>query len=260
MDRGNRILASTVLLSIVPPWLRGPVGTKFIGGLGDVIDDLIDRTADGAALRFPFDNPDPDALALIGRERRIRRGPGESAKTYANRIRGWWDAHKTRGGPYALLGQLYAFFKDTYDVRIDVVAQSGNRHYITAGGGGVVTHDSITWTGDGSGGWAHIWVFYYLTEVDDELVLDDGTIIIDDAGDEISVSTLFSGTISADDAEQFLAVPREWSAAHIPYVTVVLLYGLARLWNYPQPITDTWGAPPARTWAEPVPIILTTGN
>lgn len=227
-----RVSFSYAMKRVAPPWLQRTVGGKLLVAVGNRIDELVDRTRDGVALRFP--GQDADALPYIGRERRIRRGPGEAAATYAGRLRGWWDAHRNRGGPYALLEQLYAFFLDTLNVQMDVVYHSGTRRWVDAAG--TVTRDAVTWGADGSSLWAQIWVFFYL------------------GADPTGIVT--ASTASDDDAEMFRAIPREWSAAHLKTVTLVLLYGIARCWNYPQPVPTwaVWGT--QTTWGGDVPVIL----
>lgn len=84
------------LLDSVPPWLTRVVGEKYLRALGDEIDALVTRVSQAVRHRFPNDI-DESALARIGRERRIRRGPGEDPETYATRLRGWWDMHRIRG-------------------------------------------------------------------------------------------------------------------------------------------------------------------
>jgi len=250
-------LYESVMTRVGPPWLRRVVGVKLLGSIGEVVDTHVDRIASGVRRRFPGFDSD-DSLAQIGRERRIRRGHLESGATYARRLRGWWDAHRARGGPYALLAQLYAFFLDVYDPRIDVVYQSGTRRWIDAGGGGVVTRDAVTWTGDGSGRWAQtFFVFICLADgIENFLVDEAGRFLVDEAGRFLVAPLMSGGTVDDEDAEVFRCIPREWSAAHIAYVTIILLYGVARCWNYPQPVptwTD-WGA--STTWGGPQPVTL----
>jgi hypothetical protein len=340
----DALRASTVLRTILPPWLRRKNGFRLMGALADVLDDVIDRTALAVAARFPTDVAAPDALAGIGADRRIRRGPAEGAVTYARRLRGWWDAHKRRGSPYALLGQLFAYWRDTFPMRIDAVAQSGLRHVMAVDGS--ITRDEIVWDGngdhdgdpdllaanagpgdlelrpvtldvfpsdevltlelnDGAGNteivtaigtstdpyphiilstpvvgtylagpstvrilgvkWAHLWLFFYVTGFFTTLVTAADEVLVTDAGDTLIATDVFSGVISDAEAEQFRAIPREWSAAHLPYITIVLLYddpdtgASARLWNYPQPV-PTWTAWEASgaLWGSPEPIILLT--
>lgn len=256
------VLLSTRLLQACPPWLQRTVGGKLMLSIGEVVDSIAQAGADGVRARFPTETSDALALALIGRERRIRRGPGEGAVTYTRRLTDWWDDHRERGGPYPLLRQLYAFWLDSLNVPIDVVSQLGSRYQMDTAG--AVVRDSITWDGHGGDlGWAYIWVFFHLDDTFPvELITEACEALVTDEGDELVALIPTADAIAAfssADEETFLAVPREWSAAHIPYVTVVLLYGLGRLWDYPQPVPtwDEWEASGA-TWDEPGPLILTT--
>ena len=63
------------------------------------------------------------SLAVVGRERRIVRGPGESAPAYAERVRQWRPAHRHRGSVYALLDQWNAY--NVTRRAIDVLYHSG---------------------------------------------------------------------------------------------------------------------------------------
>ncbi|AKF06086.1 hypothetical protein DB32_003235 [Sandaracinus amylolyticus] len=249
---------------LTPPWLRRTHGARVTEGMADALDHLVERAVHGVKLRFPGAPPRPideGALALTGRERRIRRGPREPAARYAARLLTWWDAHRTRGGPYALLEQMRAYFLDSLRVRMDVVYHSGTRRWMDEDG--AITRDAITWNADGSDHWARIWIFLYVDDalVEDELVTHDGEGLVTHDGEELvalSGSLIVGGTVSDENAEEIVAVPREWSAAHVERTTVVLLYGAARLWNYAQPVPSwaAWGASGA-TWGGPTPVLLT---
>lgn len=256
-----RRLYSATILRRCPPWLQRSIGGRLMQSLADPIDELVERLTQGLRLRFPVDDLDPDALAAIGRERRIRRGPGEEAATYARRLLPWWDDHRTRGGPYALLRQLRAYFLATLPMRMDVVYHSGTRRWIDEDG--AITRDSITWEGDGTSQWSQFWIFFHLPAAD-ELGTDDGDTLVTDIGDILitdgAAGVVVDGAVSELVAEQFRALPREWSAAHIARITLVLLpSSTARLWNYPQPVPTwaAWGASGATWGASGSPAILT---
>lgn len=259
----ERLLFSNGMLRRMPPWLQRVVGAKVVQGLVDPVDALVLSSVAAVRARFPSADM-PDALALIGSDRRIRRGLAESATTYARRLRSWWTAHRTRGGPYALLNQLDLFFEDWLNVRMDLVAQSGNRHWIDAAS--VVTHDAIMWGGDATGKWARFWVFFYLPADTIPspiggafIVTDDGSFIVTDDGSFlVTDGELTASALSAAEIEMFSCIAREWSAAHIDEINVVLLWADRRLWNYPQPVPtwSAWGG--TSTWAEPPVIISVT--
>lgn len=248
---------SSLLVQISPPWLQRLVGERFLSALGAPIDAAYERARESIKQRFPL-VVDDSSLAMVGRERRIRRGPAEDATTYARRLRTWWDAHRTRGGPYALLHQLDAFFEDWLNVRMDVVYYSGTRRWIDENS--VVTRDAVTWDADGTGKWARFWVVFYVPATipgaDRFLVTDDGDFLVTDDGDFIMAdSTIAVEAITPAEEAIFRAIPREWSAAHIDRIEVVLLWDDRRLWNYPQPVPTwaEWGS--TSTWGEP-PVVL----
>lgn len=198
---------------LLPPWLLRTEGLKFFRALSDVIDDHRDRLVAGIKLRFPGLYT-LDGVDKIGRERRLRRGPNESAAVYAARLRRWWEDHRTRGNGYALLEQMLAYLVDLMDPPYDVVSYLGVRH--TMDSSGVITRDTITWGNDETGMWARLWVFLYDPNV---------------------------GPVDAATLEAYAAIVRDWIPAHISSCTLVVIHPDTRLWDYPQPVPDwddTW--------------------
>jgi len=260
-----RLLFAGGLLRRLPPWLQRTVGARVVQGLADPIDALVLSTLAAVRARFPSSTM-TDALARIGAERKIPRGLAESDETFAARVLPWLDAHRGRGGPYALLRQLDAYFQAWLNVPIDCVSYKGNRHVIDAAAlvaDSAITHDGITWGGDSSGKWARFWVFLYLPSAvvpapieTVYLVTDTGARIVTDTGAFLVADLSLDATaLDAAQIEIFTCVVRAWAAAHIDRATVVLLWGYRRLWNYPQavPTWATWGG--TSTWGEP-PTVL----
>lgn len=220
-----------LIYRIGPPWLQRTWAVRFLSALATPIDVLADAMVASVRARFPVWT-DPTALSRIGDERRIQRGPTEPAHVYARRLLTWWDDHRGRGGPYALLRQLRAYWLDTVSPPIDLVSHSGTKHSIDAAG--VITRELITWGADASAEWAQFWVFLYL------------------AADP--------GTLTADQEAAYLLVPREWTAAHILRQHVVLVWGSGRLWDYPVPTGDWDAWATGGTWDDwdaEAPIVLT---
>lgn len=209
------------ILRVMPPWLRRTNGAKVLGAIGMQVDALADQTAAGVRARFP--GFVEDALPLIGRERRIIRGPGETSATYSVRLRRWWDDHRRRGGAYALLEQLFAYYA-LAPRRLDVVAHSGTRYVVDETG--EITRDVIEWGADGTDLWAQVWLFHRLDE---------------------------APLITPEDVAVYLAIPREWSAGHVLPIPVWLIWPGAELWDYPP---GTWDDPPDAIWDGPSPILV----
>lgn len=242
------------LLARVPPWLRRTVGAKIVRGMAAPLDALSALSREAIKARFP-DATRTDALAAIGAERRIRRGPLEDATTYASRLASWLDDHRTRGGPYALARQLYLYWLTALGANFEIVYYSGRRFSVN-GATGAVTRDDYSWSADGSGSWSQFWIFFHVTELATTIVTDTGASIVTDGGATILGDIETGGALTDDEAEEFRCVPREWNAAHVQRITIVLLYGNGRLWDYPDPPTyTTWAS--TSTWGEPDPAIVT---
>lgn len=209
------ISIAEALSRIVPPWLQRLRGKAFMRGLGDTLDVVQNRTAESIDARFPRATR-PDALASIGRDRKILRGPNEPAETYAKRLVRWWQDHRTRGGPYALLRQSEAFWSSA-PRRVDLVYASGTRFVLETDG--TITRDSVPSNADPLR-WSRASVFYYLTE------------------DEVPVPYELY--------QSLMAIPREWTAAHVGEINVFGLAGGCQAWGYPP--NNEWGATPPEPW------------
>lgn len=94
------------LWSICPPWLQTGTAQKILYAIAVQLDAAGDALVAGVKMRFPglysF-----DSLSELSRERRIRPGLNELDENFATRLTRWFDDHRRRGGPYALLTQLY---------------------------------------------------------------------------------------------------------------------------------------------------------
>lgn len=212
------------LAQMAPPWLRRTRGAQFLGAIGDVINDVVDATARGVLARFPGRIATAtDSLAYSGRDRVIVRGPNETDDAYALRLTRWWEDHQHRGGPYAMMEQLRAYYTGVA-IKIELIYNSGARWTMdNTGGLGTITADSISWNGGGDPTkWAQAWMIFHVNS---------------------------SGTVATnDDAISILAVPRQWNAAHVLPIRIVMLWNGVRLWGYPTGVK--WGDP-GLTWGSP---------
>lgn len=191
---------------ISPWWLRGPIGGSVLYAIGSVVDLLGDGLRAGVKVRFPgFYSM--ESLPLLGRERRIRRGRTEADETYAERLMPWLDHHRTRGGPYALLAQVHAFYRPA-NFDIELRYASGRRFVMDPDDGSIVRGDIVWSPPDGSAPlWARWWLIYkWPNPIDDDGTWDDPG-VFDDGG-------VWDCNLTADEVRDVRLVPREWNAAH----------------------------------------------
>jgi len=193
---------------VSPPWLQHGWAEKLLYAYGAQIDAFADALVAGVKMRFP-NLYSAESLPLIGRERRISRGLLEDDATYAARLTRWLDDHRRRGGPYAMLAQLHAYYSpNTFPIQL--IYRSGRRYSMDAAG--VVVRDDIPWHPDGlPAKWARWWLIFN--------------------------SDTYVPPLSAQDAADLALIPTEWNAAHCTGIVIVLPSN-GELWDYP--LGHTW--------------------
>lgn len=130
--------------------------------LGYLADAVEEHARQATTVRFPEYAPS-DALPYFARDRRIRRGIGESRAAYNVRLLRWLDDHRTRGNPYALMRQLQAYCNAA--VRIRTVDARGN-WYTTERDGSrefLLNQGNWNWDDADAARWARFWVIIYPT-------------------------------------------------------------------------------------------------
>lgn len=236
---GDMVTFRDTLRKLSPPWLQRGTAEKILYSIGVHLDGLGDALFAAVKLRFP--GYASDALPYIGRERRIRRGRTESDAVYASRLQRWLDDHRGRGGPYAMLAQLFAHYAPA-NFRIDLVYRNGRRFAMDAAGN--VTRDDpwVTNVAD----WAK-WTLYYFWPV----TPSPAAAYWGDVGRTWGDGKVWGSTLTVDEVVDLRIVPREWNAAHA-LGEIVLLTSDVKLWGYP---LTTWGAP-GLTWGSNPPVKL----
>lgn len=226
--------------SLVPWWAsrEDTLSGKLLYAVAVQLDALVDVHVAAIKSRFPglYTN---ETLPLLGRQRRIRRGPLEADAVFATRLRRWWDDHKRRGGPYALLEQVRAYWTPLA-FQIDLLYFSGRRFQAPADGS-AITRDDISWEPDNvPAKWARWWLVFFWPEVvgSDGTWADAGT--WDDGG-------VWDSDLTVEEVANIRAVPTEWNAKHC-FGRVVLLSDGAELWDYP---SGTWDEPGGVWGGEP---------
>lgn len=148
---------------LMPSWLTSGEGELVGYSTRLVIDADAQRAAEAASARMPEQGPN-GALLYHGRDRKLVRGIDELAASYAARLVGWLDAHKTRGNPFALGRQLQAYCNAA--VRVRTVDQRGNWFTVDRDGSESYVLDTGNWNWDTAytdADWGRFWVIIYPT-------------------------------------------------------------------------------------------------
>lgn len=159
-----------------PSWI-----TDLEGGLvGYALDLIKDASMKafvlGLRARFPLDPADPtgqttappDALAAIGRDRRVQRGIFETDLQYAARLLTWLDERKTSGNPFTMMRQLHAYTGTAHGCSFRTVDARGNWYSRAADGTESAVLKTGNWNWDdrptddqGRTRWARFWLIVY---------------------------------------------------------------------------------------------------
>lgn len=186
-----------------PRWLRGGFAEKFLYVIGLHLDALAEWVSLGLRRRMPNLDSD-DSLGRIGSDRKMRRGRTEDPAIYATRLQGWLDAHRHRGGPYALLQQIHAHYAAA-PFAVTLEYPSGLKFSMATDGS--VTWDlSGTWP-PGTPGWSQ-WLLTYQwpDALTGEHTWGDGHIWGD--------GSVWGSDLEPADIADLVLIPQEWNAAH----------------------------------------------
>lgn len=145
-------------------------GGKVAFALDLIKDAFMRRLVFGLRVRFPQDPIDPtgqttapeDALAAMGRDRRVVRGINESAASYAARLVTWLDERQTAGNPFTMMRQLAAYTGASTGCSFRTVDVRGNWYSRDANGveSAVLKTSNWDWDGD-TARWSRFWVIIY---------------------------------------------------------------------------------------------------
>lgn len=157
---------------LAPRWLTSGEG-ELLGYALDVLKDgAAERVRLGLLARLPQNDPTgattapPDALAAIGRDRRLIKGIGESDSVYAVRLLSWLDDRRRVGNPYMLMKQLAAYVGAGTSFR--TVDARGNWYTRAADGTETALLQEENWDWDGTPigeRWSRFWVIVYPGDV-----------------------------------------------------------------------------------------------
>ncbi len=112
------------LSSLMPAWTQRRYGRSFTTeGLFTLYDYDAAIMRDSLIARWPSYAPE-DALPLIARDRRIRRGPHESSDAIRTRLRQWIDIWQLAGLPFGLMLSVQGFLAPWYP-QLRIVTRRG---------------------------------------------------------------------------------------------------------------------------------------
>ena len=134
------------MFELAPRWLRNTNAYSVLYSIALMADAIGDALFAANKIRFP-NFYSAESLPMIGNERRMVRGPNESAESFAARLCQWWDVAKQSGDFITIARQLAAYFLPAQAV-IQIVNNRGFRY--TLGTDGSWTIDHIQWDWDGN--------------------------------------------------------------------------------------------------------------
>ncbi len=150
---------------ISPRWLTDGEGGLVGYALDLVKDAFVERLRLGHLARFPQQDPSgtpapPDALAAMGRDRRVVRGLNESDTSYAVRLRSWLDDRRTGGNAFTLMQKLAEYLGPLPKFR--TVDNRGNWYTRDPDGTRTLLLNIDNWDWDGEATkWSRFWVIVY---------------------------------------------------------------------------------------------------
>lgn len=153
LDTDKQRTLRDMIRRISPPWLQLENAYRLTYTLGFIADSILDSGYAALRLKMPGAY-DYSTLALIGQERKLRRGLTETDEGYALRLRRWWAAARGRGNPYELIQQLRAY--NPPGTGIEVIYRSGRRFSLNSSGE-VVIDDLTGWNPDST---PELWATY----------------------------------------------------------------------------------------------------
>jgi hypothetical protein len=156
-----------------PPWLATGVAEKLLYGTGLGSDLLIEKMNQASKAHMPGQGT-PTALPLIGNDRLILRGIGETDDSYAKRLQGAFPAWHHAGSARGVLAQVAAFIGNVdadlgdWLPRVAIVGGNGSRTWNWYNTGSDITGPTVhelapagSWNWDGTFPWWRAWLILY---------------------------------------------------------------------------------------------------
>jgi hypothetical protein len=195
---------------LMPSWLTTGEGERVHFALGIVIDAFAERWRQGVLASFPEYAP-PDALAAIGRDRKLIRGIDEPDDAYAARLVGWLSKHRLRGNPFALLEQVQTYLQAA--VRVRTVDVRGNWYTREFDGteSAELAAGNWDWDSRDASRWSSFWLIIYPAGATDPWSITSGTLANGPWGNNLGDGSLTIGTTAlAEHVSKIRTIIRDW--------------------------------------------------
>jgi hypothetical protein len=150
-DTPQRLTFRDQLLNICPKWLKSTYIGAVMYAIGIHLDAFADELIEGIQKRWPVDSSE-DAAQQFELDRQIDRGIDEPWETYQVRLRRWRIDHRGRGGPYALLNQLHAYWAGAFNISLHYYGT--NTSFFAMATNGAITRSTATDTSRTCGYWS----------------------------------------------------------------------------------------------------------
>lgn len=190
-----------LIRNMVPRWMRSGTIGKVMYAIGVHADAVGDAAYAAVRKRAPEADSE-DAAGLIAEDRRMIRGPNETWDAFRARLRGWRQAHQTRGNPYQLLQQLHATTLGAFAIELYYYGTAKTSFAMDLAGD--ITRGISDTAGFDVGHWLLIYAW------PDELI-DDGE--WDDPG-EWDDGGVWDSDMTPQEIADLRRVPSAWNAAH----------------------------------------------
>lgn len=221
---------ATLRKALAPRWLTEGEGGLIGYSLDLVKDAYAERLRWGLLARFPQNSPTTtgpaDALAALGRDRRVIRGINETLASYALRLLRWLDDRKQAGNAFALMQKLAEYTGPL--PRFRTVDSRGNWYTRNPDGTTSYALNRANWDWDGrptdtisgKARWSRFWVIIYPNGL-----WTEGKNWGDTARPGWGTDVVTWGsTATADEVATIRALIADWKPANARCVNVILAF------------------------------------
>lgn len=227
---------------LAPRWLTEGDGELLGYSLDLLKDAFAERARQGLLARFPQQGPDgtpapSDALAAMGRDRRVVRGIDETATAYAARMLRWIDDRKRTGNMFSLMDAVAAYLGPA-TVRLRTVDQRGNWCTREPGGARSYLLDQGNWNWDGTPAtqWSRFWLIVYPRGV-----WTDGSVAWGSGGSWGEAGHVWGLSATPDEAATLRGIVDDQKPAGTRCVSIIVAFDEASFDPAAPEPDGTWG-------------------